>query len=197
MRIRRVKSKGLVLSRLPASQLRLLQQIPLHADPSGSPAAEERLYQSPVKFPLSDTDDELVSDWQDHVVPDLQHDFASQLDCVTGDLLQVQRQKPTRRPAADSLREEDPEHSDEDGDEDEDVEGARYELTIPLDHIESWYGALNQARLVMQERYKFPEIENLSAIVTLLASENLKPYLTSRFYTEIQAALLDLGMDPE
>jgi hypothetical protein len=183
MRIRRVKSRGLVVSRLPASQLRLLQQIPLHADPAGSPPAAERLYQSPVKQPLSDTDDELIQDWQDHVVPDLQDEFSRQLDCVTEDLRQVQRQHPPRAGAL---------HEDEAG---EAVEGETYELTIPLDHVDAWYGALNQARLVMQSRYNFPEVENLAAIVALLASENLKPYLTSRFYTEIQAALLDLGMD--
>ena len=47
----------------------------------------------------------------------------------------------------------------------------------------------------MQERYEFPETENLEAMVALLTSKNLKPYLTSRFYMEIQGALLDLGMD--
>jgi hypothetical protein len=47
----------------------------------------------------------------------------------------------------------------------------------------------------MQERYEFPETENLTAMVELLTSKNLKPYLTSLFYMDIQGALLDLGMD--
>lgn len=204
MRIRRVKSKGLVLSRLPASQLRLLQQIPLHADPAGSPAAEDRLYQSPVKIPLDDTDDELIDDWNDHVLPDLRSDFTRQIDCVSEDLSRVSRERKPLPTAEPSLREEGPpenEHDEDDEDEDsharEQIRDESYELIIPYDHVESWYGALNQARLVMQERYNFPEVESLDAIVALLASENLKPYLTSRFYTEIQAALLDLGMDVE
>jgi hypothetical protein len=200
MKIRRVKSKGLVFSRLPASHLRLLQQIPLHADPAGSPLAEERLYQSPVKTPLDDTEDELINDWNDHVLPDLRSDFALQIDCVTADLLKVRREYRPETSAEPALREA---GSDGDEDEEEDAEkeeedtGDSYELVIPFAHVESWYGALNQARLVMQARYSFPETESLEAIVALLASENLKPYLTSRFYTNVQGVLLDLGMDVE
>jgi hypothetical protein len=207
MRIRRVKSKGLVFSRLPASQVRLLQQIPVHADPAGSSGAEERLYQSPVRTVLDDTDDELVNDWNDHVLPDLRESFTRQLECVTEDLRAVRRERHLPPPAAEAVRESsttredehEHEHEDEDEHEDEGLPAGEesYELVIPPEHIDAWYGALNQARLVMQERYKFPEVESLAAIVALLTSENLKPYLTSRFYTQIQAALLDLGMDVE
>ena len=61
MKMRRIISKGLVLSGMPAAQLRMLEQVALHADPSGSPAASERLYQSPVKQPQNVTDEELVT----------------------------------------------------------------------------------------------------------------------------------------
>jgi hypothetical protein len=195
MRIRRLKSKALVLSRLPASQLRLLQQIPVHADPAGSPAAEERLYQTPVRRPLDDTEDELNEDWNEHVVPDLRSDFARQMDCVVDDLRTARRERNPPREKGERVREE-KSARDEDEDEDETERGSEsYEVVIPPEHIDSWYGALNQARLVMQARYNFPEVESLAAVVALLASENLKPYLTARFYTEIQAALLELGMD--
>ncbi len=210
MKMRRIISKGLVLSGMPAAQLRMLEQVALHADPSGSPAASERLYQSPVKQPQNVTDEELVDDWQEFVMPDLRHEFTRQLDCVANDLSQAQRES-TPSPLHDdslhddslhddSLREDEDEDEGESEEEFEDEDAATspaatYELIIPFDHIESWYGALNQARLVMQERYEFPETENLEAMVELLTSKNLKPYLTSRFYMEIQGALLDLGMD--
>ena len=194
MKIRRVPSRGLVISRLPASHLRLLQQIPLHADPAGSRGAEERLYQSPVKTPLDDTEDELVNDWNDHVLPDLRSDFARQIDCVTADLLTVRREYAPATAETPAVRENEPGEDEDEDDEETQPPGDSYELVIPLDHVESWYGALNQARLVMQARYNFPETESLEAIVALLASENLKPYLTSRFYTEVQGVLLELGM---
>jgi len=205
MKMRRIISKGLVLSGMPAAQLRMLEQVALHADPSGSPAASERLYQSPVKQPQNVTDEELVDDWQEFVMPDLRHEFTRQLDCVANDLSQAQRESTPSpphddSPHDDSLREGEDEDEGESEEEFEDEDAATspaatYELIIPFDHIESWYGALNQARLVMQERYEFPETENLEAMVGLLTSKNLKPYLTSRFYMEIQGALLDLGMD--
>ena len=204
MKMRRIISKGLVLSGMPAAQLRMLEQVALHADPSGSAAASERLYQSPVKQPQKVTDEELVDDWQEFVMPDLRHEFTRQLDCVAHDLSQAQPESTPSPLHEDSLHEDSlhedslREGEDEDEDESEDEAtspAATYELIIPFDHIESWYGALNQARLVMQERYEFPETENLEAMVELLTSKNLKPYLTSRFYMEIQGALLDLGMD--
>jgi len=190
MKMRHIISKGLVLSGMPAAQLRMLEQVALHADPSGSPAASERLYQTPVKQPQHDADEELVDDWQEFVMPDLRQEFTRQLDCVANDLRQAQPESTPNPLHDDSLSEE--EASDADATT---SPAATYELIIPFDHIESWYGALNQARLVMQARYEFPETENLAAMVELLTSKNLKPYLTSRFYMEIQGALLDLGMD--
>jgi hypothetical protein len=226
MKMRRIISKGLVLSGMPAAQLRMLEQVALHADPSGSPAASERLYQTPVKQPQHDADEELVEDWQEFVMPDLRQEFTRQLDCVANDLRQAQPESTPSTLDDDSLDndalhddsldddsldddslhddslhddslDDDPLREDEAkaGTEDDAAPAATYELIIPFDHIESWYGALNQARLVLQARYEFPETENLAAMVELLTSKNLKPYLTSRFYMEIQGALLDLGMD--
>jgi hypothetical protein len=226
MKMRRIISKGLVLSGMPAAQLRMLEQVALHADPSGSPAASERLYQTPVKQPQHDADEELVDDWQEFVMPDLRQEFTKQLDCVANDLRQAQPESTPSPLDDDSLHDDaldddpldddaldndaldndaldddalddDPLREDEAkaGAEDDAAPAATYELIIPFDHIESWYGALNQARLVLQARYEFPETENLAAMVELLTSKNLKPYLTSRFYMEIQGALLDLGMD--
>jgi hypothetical protein len=200
--------------------------VALHADPSGSPAASERLYQTPVKQPQHDADEELVDDWQEFVMPDLRQEFTKQLDCVANDLRQAQPESTPSPLDDDSLHDDaldddpldddaldndaldndaldddalddDPLREDEAkaGAEDDAAPAATYELIIPFDHIESWYGALNQARLVLQARYEFPETENLAAMVELLTSTNLKPYLTSRFYMEIQGALLDLGMD--
>jgi hypothetical protein len=211
---------------MPAAQLRMLEQVALHADPSGSPAASERLYQTPVKQPQHDADEELVEDWQEFVMPDLRQEFTRQLDCVANDLRQAQPESTPSTLDDDSLDndaldddpldddpldddaldddaldddalDDDPLREDEAkaGAEDDAAPAATYELIIPFDHIESWYGALNQARLVLQARYEFPETENLAAMVELLTSKNLKPYLTSRFYMEIQGALLDLGMD--
>lgn len=192
--MRRHPSQGLLVSRLTSAQLRLLQQIPAHADPSGSLEAESRLFQNPIRSADDPEEDEITADWHEHVIPDLQTEFSRQLDCVSEDLRRARREKPAAEEAVF------PSHAKEEGSGEEnraesEPPGDFYEFAIPFDHVESWYGALNQARLVMQERYKFPEIDSLDTIFELLQSENIKPYLTSRFYVEIQAALLDMAMD--
>jgi len=171
MKIKRVKDKGLLLSRLPAGQVRLLKLIPMHADPSGLPAAAEKLFQDAVHSPQDDQDYQANVDWREHVVPDLEQQFAQQLDVVTEDLKNVRKSGGTA-PGSEN-----------------------FEFLIPYEHVDDWYGALNQARLVMQERHHFPELDSTEALMKLLQSDDLRPYLTARFYIEIQSALLDLAMD--
>lgn len=211
--MRRHPSQGLLVSRLTPAQLRLLQQIPAHADPSGSLEAESRLFQNPVRSDADDPEeDEITADWHEHVIPDLETEFSRQLDCVSEDLRRARREQPAAatdaspQPPKSHANDGEESHNDDDGDDSgsggdtkneytDEPPGDFYEFAIPFDHVESWYGALNQARLVMQERYQFPEIESLDTIFELLQSENIKPYLTSRFYVEIQAALLEMAMD--
>jgi hypothetical protein len=169
MRIRRIEGQGVRISGLLAGDLRLLEQIGVHADCAGSPSAEERLLQDAVRELDDPGHEHLNDDWRECVLPELRTKFSKQLDVVRDDVATA------RSTSAKG--------------------GPRFEFVIPFDHVEAWYGALNQARLVMQERYGFPEFDSPSAILKLLQSPNLGPFLTSRFYVQLQAALLDLVMD--
>lgn len=160
---------GLRFSHVPAEYFQLLKQIPLHGDTSGFAPGERRLHQSPIGDPTNDEDDEINEDWREHVLPEMIEEFARQLDVVGDDLKAAER------------------FEDRGGDDE-------YGFVIPADHIERWYGALNQARLVMQERYRFPELETDEAIEELLRSDRFGPFLISRFYTEIQECLLKVMM---
>jgi hypothetical protein len=169
MKIRRIEEEGLRISGLLAGDLRLLEQIAVHADSVGTPSAEERLLQEPVRDPEAPGGEKLNDDWREHVLPELRAEFSRQLD-VVGDDIKKARSSGGKN-------------------------GPRFEILIPFGHVEAWYGALNQARVVMQERYQFPEIDSPDALIGLLQSSNLKPFLTSRFYIQLQSALLDLVMD--
>lgn len=171
MKIQRVENQGLRLSGLLPGDLSLLEQIPVHAETTGAPEAEERLFPDPIREEETARSQQANDDWRDHVVPDLRQEFSRQLDVVSQDVKAAVR------------------HSGK--------SGIRYSLTIPFDHVEAWYGALNQARLVMQTRYEFPENESVASLQKLLESPNLKPFLTSRFYVQLQSALIDLAMDVE
>jgi hypothetical protein len=157
--------QGLLFSNVAGDYFQLLQQVPLHADSSGFAKGEQRLKQSPIAEPANDEDEEINSDWREHVLPDMLAEFSRQVDVLSADLSKAKR------------------FEDRGGEEE-------YEFLIPNDHIELWYGAINQARLVMQERYDFPKVETPEAIEALMGSEHFGPYLISRFYTEIQGILL-------
>ncbi len=170
MTVRRIKGRGLLFKDVPLAHYRLLQQIPAHADPAGCRAADERLYQDAAHEPDDPEADDINADWREYTLPDFREDFARQLDTVQADLATA-----TEKPG--------------------NSEGPFHDVLVPLDHVDAWYGALNQARLVMQERYRFPEQETPEALFALLESEHIGPYFTARLYSEIQGVLLELGMD--
>ena len=172
MNIELLPEEGLRLSEVSRDHFQLFLHLPLHADPSGCESAVDRLAQKPVDDPQNDEDDEINIDWSDHVLPDLQNEFAQQLDTVNLDL----------KAATQS--------------ESEDAEGPVFSFVIPFNHADHWFGALNQARLVMQERYRFPENETEETMTRFLTEETIKPYLIDQFYTQMQAMLLDLMLDP-
>ncbi len=169
MKIKRLDGGGLRFSRVSGEQMRLFGQIAVHADTIGTPEAEERLFQPLMAQPRTAKDDQANDDWQDTIVPDLRESFNRDLETVQADLRQARV--------------------------DSGEDGPVFSFIVGEDHIQAWYSALNQARLVMQERYRFPESDSAEALIELLQSANLKPFLTSRFYVEIQAALLELAMD--
>jgi hypothetical protein len=161
---------GLCFSQVQSDYFQLLQQIPVHGDSSGFSSGEHRLRPSPIADPANDEDEEINADWREHVLPDMIEEFARQLDVVSEDLKTAKR------------------FQDRGGEEE-------YAFVIPKDHIDRWYGALNQARLVMQERYRFPEEDTSEAIEALMNTDRFGPYLISRFYTEIQGVLLRVMTD--
>ena len=107
----------------------IIRQIPRAANPEDDTAAKARLFSSP-----SATPDELSRDWQEYVVPDLRAGFDTALARVQHDL-------------AENLCETD-------GEDD-----FPFRLQVPLDHVDAWLSALNQARLVLAARHSFSDEE--------------------------------------
>lgn len=109
-------------------------------------------------------DKELAEDWREFVVPDLDVSFSAQLRIVMEAISQAR-------------------------DEANDGPGT---LWIRRDDAYDWYGALNQARLAIEECYHFgpgEEVEPLS-----LPTEARQAYLRSQFYCALQSLLLENGM---
>ncbi len=63
-------------------------------------------------------------------------------------------------------------------------------LTITPNDAERWYGAVNQARLALQSRYRLDVIESLDEV----PDEVIQAYFRDRFYTALLSLLLEFVM---
>ncbi len=85
MRIHRLDAETVALEEIDDFCLAMLQQIPASADPSGSEAAQQRLYPSLTGGVEPAADEE----WREFVQPDLQQLFFDAVKVVEEDLKQI------------------------------------------------------------------------------------------------------------
>ena len=168
MNIRRITEMGLLIEEADTQQLQMLRHLPLHADANGNPQAERRLFPGLIAKPDTSDDFEANRDWSEMVGSELRKRFTTDMDTVSSDL----------------------EKAHESGDD-------SWDFIIRFDHVPAWFSALNQARLVMHERYAFPDGEDNDAVLAFLATSQGNMLRTERFFTFLQGALIQLEMDRE
>lgn len=103
-----------------------------------------------------------AEDWQEYVIPDLREGFEDQLDTVS-------------RWIAEAME----------------TAGAEQIGSVWIHRKDGmlWYGALNQARLALEEKYRFgPGIEVAAVELDPL---NRTAFMRSQFYQVVQSLLLD------
>jgi len=64
-------------------------------------------------------------------------------------------------------------------------------IVIRPKHADLWYGAVNQARLSLQARFRLDVFESLDGV----PEEVVKAYIRDRFYATLQSLLLEFVMD--
>jgi len=106
-------------------------------------------------------------DWDEYVVPDLEEEFNGQLDYVNRKV----RLARSRNSEEGSLH------------------------INPADAGE-WYGALNQARLALEEKFSLSDYDTCELEeIQLLKDEIRSAYIRSHFYADVQGLLLSYVMD--
>jgi len=170
MRISRSTDDILTISRLGEAEMERLRRLRDAADPSACPDAEERLYPDPIRGQPPETIAEDVADWKNFVVPDLRTRNVEALERVEADVRNARPSGKRRKP--------------------------QFEIAIAIDAVDQWYSALNQARLVLQEKYHLPDEHEVLSLERLFARGQWRAYFQSRFYAEIQCWLLELVMRP-
>ena len=158
MELTRVDPTTVQIGKLDALLVELLRRVSTAADPSGSEAARTRLFSAPTH---DENEAELLEDWQDVVMPELETLFQSALDVVERDLKTLRVNQ----------------------------KNGEGQLRLPMDHLEKWIHALNQARLALAARHDFSE-KDLDRIFPLTGDSRALALLQIRFYGLLQELFL-------
>lgn len=111
--------------------VQLLHQVADDASIIDHPEGRARLFPAPIDPKNALPEGEFLEDWSEFVTDDLDQQFAGDVGTLLADLDSVKTYRV-------------------DGDEGEE----RYLLDLPLDHGRAWFSAFNQARLVLDLKYK-------------------------------------------
>jgi len=153
---------GFVLDEVTPFELALLAGIPEAADPEGSGAAVERLYPTPLTSKAQADDAErakvFLDDWKEFVQPGLEERFQGHLAAFFDDL-RLAKEIPAPPPAVSTEGLEEPALD----------LGPTFELSLSDASAEHWFSALNQARLVLSQRFELESPEAEEELVDLLA----------------------------
>ena len=107
------------------------------------------------------TDEEVAPDWEEYIIPDLEESFQGELSHVATAIAAARVE----------------------------CGGKSGPLWITRDDAQMWYGALNQARLAIEERYHFGPSENIHP--ASLPPVYRPPFMRSQFYCAVQSLLLE------
>jgi len=132
MTLQRQPDGSVRIAQLDDWHLNVLRRIPLLADPGDDEKALCRVY--PAPYDAGEATPEQQADWAEYVQPELQSLFETSLDRVNQDLRTAHLSEPPP-PGTDAAL----------------LEPAAPEWTVnvPAAHVEDWFRAMNQARLVL------------------------------------------------
>ncbi len=176
-----------------------LGQLPDVASGQQFETATDRLFPSPLEED-SEVDESMLSlldDWDEIIRPDLSAVFRSHRNIVAQDLSQATTRQFSECDETDPVRI----MIEKAGIQEEDLELRR--LLIPNDHTEAWYSTLNQARLLMHEKYKIAELDSdwirslVHEAITDEQRNHLYIELFFRVYGLLQDSLLENVMTVE
>lgn len=140
MRLKLLKNSGRWrINEMHSIHLDFLRLAADDASMNDCPGARERLYPAPVRGKDAADNEELLNDWEEFVAPELEMKFAGEVGTFLSDL--------------DSAVKIGPSGDDEDSAEE-------FRLDVPVDHGMAWFSTLNQARLLLDLKYKLHDAED-------------------------------------
>lgn len=212
MHLQKLPDGSIRLSRLNPWDVQTFRSLPALADYTAAPEAEKRLLPTPAIE--SDLTPEMAMDWVEYVVPELRESFAESFTTVLADLETL---SPDPGPEADEVGDgTDEDEDDEEGDprpsgqesaaqqnasqqaveEIPEPSMPHFVLTIPADHAEAWFRAMNQARIVLSIRYGI-DSERVPELGRLLEAGQLEYWFQYELFVSLQGWLVEAVLNPE
>lgn len=180
MRLSLQKEKNIWrISDLDETHLDLIRQAAEDASIGDSPEGRARLFPSPVPAKDQLREGEFLEDWNDFVSDDLETQFAGDVGIVLADLDSAVPQRSTKE-----------------------IPERRLRLDVPLEHAQAWFSALNQARLMLDQKYKlhpegdgdFEPVLREDEDSGIDMQERLEVYMRYEFYAALQEWLVRHAM---
>jgi uncharacterized protein YecA (UPF0149 family) len=131
-----LEKKAWILDEIGEVEWFMLSQLPESADFTRSEKARSRI------LPEVCDDEDVAADWRDYARPELEARFRDEIRVVAADLRRVEELLKKGK------------------------SGSQFRLKVPVEHAETWYGVLNQARLILNEDHEVVETE-----VSLMSGE--------------------------
>lgn len=157
MKILRPQPDRIQLAEMDPFLVSLLQQLPEKLQ-SDEPQVKARLFPNPYH-----DNEELASDWEEHVTPSLAEHFQSASEIVFKDLQCIRLEK-----------------------------AGHYSLNIPGDHLNAWIHTLNQTRITLNAIHDFSEDEMELRKLPEEANRCMDLYLIN-FYGAILSAFVSIA----
>lgn len=180
MEIRDARPEQLFLFRAITAAIAEGENMPWLADPVSGPEDDETLA--------------LREDWENFVRPDLMASSQREVEILIEDLA---RAEPMGSGGKTREEHEPPEDNQGDGDDaadDDDLffatQAPGFRILIPADHVEAWYGALNQARLAIESRHSFSNRRPEPSEIDDLPPESRLAFWQWMLFAATQEALL-------
>ena len=180
MRLIVQKEKGIWrISDLDEVHIHLIRQAAEDASIGDSPEGRARLFPRPVSPKDELREGEFLEDWNEFVTEDLETQFASDVGVVLADLDNAVPQRSTKENTERRLR-----------------------IDVPLEHASAWFSTLNQARLILDQKYKlhpdgdgdFEPVLREEDDGHIDMHERLEVFMRYEFYAQMQEWLVRSAM---
>lgn len=147
MHCQRQSDGSVLLRHINAFEYNTFWELQSLADPADHLDAKNRLY--PPPYLKSEASEETRNDWDEFVRTELELQLGASMTNVLADL-----DKAIHETTGETTEDEDGEDDDEAEEEESKAPPTRWTFTIPAEHVEDWFRAMNAARLVMSQRYE-------------------------------------------